>query len=183
VLGAFFLVLWLGLGLLFSITWGGGELGSYKEDQLGAYEDFTVAAPLVIRVMTATSDPAMDPAQPTNHFERVGVEVTMPQGFSYVAKRLDGDHLVDLHGLGGDRFGDDFPSECRIEKCARTYVLVACWNELDGGAGRGAFMGASIRASPDETKGGSVSLFPAPELLPHDMAVDLAKSTGCEGHA
>jgi hypothetical protein len=183
VLGAFFLLFWLGIGILFRLSWGNGELGATKDDQLGAYEDFSAAAPFVLRVITATSDPAMDPAKPSDHFESVAVEVTMPNGLSYLAKRLDGDHVVDLQDLGGDRFGDDFPSDCRIAPCTRTYVLVACWTDPPSQGGRSGYMGASIRAAPVETSGASVALSPTPDLLPAAMADDLARQTGCEGHA
>jgi hypothetical protein len=183
VLGAFFLILWLGLGLLFSLSWGGGELGSTKNDSVGAYEDFSAAAPLVLRVVTATVDPPMDPATPSDRFKSIGVYVTLPDGLSIAAKRLDGAHLADLRNTGGGRFFDAFPSDCLTAKCARTYVLVACWADPTAEGGRSIFMGAEIIASPAGTSPSSVSMSPSLDLLPHDMAVDLAKATGCEGRA
>ena len=183
MLGAFFLVLLIGMGILFRLAWGDGELGETKSDQLGAYEDFSAAAPLVIRAITATTDPAMDPAQPWNHFESVAVNVTMPNGLSFVAKRSDGDHPVDLRDVGGDQFRDEFPSECDRAKCERTYVLVACWTDPPAEGGRSAFMGAEIVAGPAGTSRASVTLRPSPDAVPNGMANDLARQTGCESGA
>jgi hypothetical protein len=45
------------------------------------------------------------------------------------------------------------------------------------------YMGAEIVAGPAGTSPASVTLIPTPNLLPSDMAADLAKATGCEGHA
>jgi len=39
VLGGFFLLLMLGIGILYRLSYGDGELGSFKREQLGAYED------------------------------------------------------------------------------------------------------------------------------------------------
>jgi hypothetical protein len=183
VLGAFFLILWLGLGLLFSLTSGGGELGSTKKDSVGASEVFSAAAPFVLRVVTATVDPPMDPAKPWDRFKSIGVYVTLPDDLSIAAKRLDGDHLADLRDTGGGRFFDAFPSDCLTAKCARTYVLVACLTERDVEGLRSNWMGAEIVASPGGTSPSSVSMSLSPDLLPHDMAVDLANATGCEGRA
>ena len=183
MLGAFFLVLWLGLGLMLSITWGGGEGASFKRDTEGAYENFSAAAPLVLRVVTATVDPPVDPAKPWDRFKSISVTVTVPEGLSTAAKRLDGDHVADLRGLGGGRFRDDFPSECFTVRCARTYVLVACETKPAAAGSMSVYMGAGYLASPDGTTPSSVTMISTPSLLPHDMAIDLAKSTGCEGQA
>jgi hypothetical protein len=83
VLGAFFLVLLVGMGIFFRLSWGDGELGSFKHDQLGAYEDFSAAAPLVMRVVTATVDPPVDPERPWERFKSIsmGAEiVASPDG-------------------------------------------------------------------------------------------------------
>jgi hypothetical protein len=184
VLGAFFLLLWLGLGILLRLSYGDGELGSFKHDTAGRYESFSAAEPLVMRVVTATVDPPMDPAKPWERFKSIYVTVTLPDGLSTVVKRLDGDHLSDLRGLGGGRFRDDFPSECFAGRCARTYVLVACDSKHFAGAGGGSmsvYMGAEIVASPDGTTPSSVTMNPSTDHLPNSMAADLARETGCEG--
>jgi hypothetical protein len=186
VLGVFMLVLWLGLGILFRLSYGDGELGSFKHDTAGKYESFSAAEPLVMRVVTATVDPPMDPAKPWERFKSISVTVTMPDGLSTAAKRLDGDHLSDIRGLGGGRFRDDFPSECFTVSCARTYVLVACDSKHFAGAGGGSmsvYMGAEIVASPDGTTPSTVTIGPATDPLPDGMAADLAGATGCEGQS
>jgi hypothetical protein len=159
-------------------------LGSTKSDDLGAYEEFSAAAPFVIRVMTATVDAPGSLAEfGTTGFTSVSVYVTLPEGLSIAAKRLDGDRLNDLEQIGAGRFRDAFPSDCLKVMCARTYVLAACWTEPSAGGTMSVFMGASIVAAPARTSPQSVALSPSPDLLPNEMAIDLAKATGCEGHA
>jgi hypothetical protein len=177
------MVLWLGIGIFFSMTWGGGELGSFKHDTEGAYENFSAAAPLVVRVVTATVDPPVDPAKPWERFKSISVTVTMPEGLSTATRRLDGDHLADLRGLGGGLFRDDFPSDCFTVRCARTYVLVACETKPAAAGSMSVYMGAEIRASPDGTTPSTVTLSPATVPLPDGLAADLARETGCEGRA
>ena len=182
VLGAFMLILWVGLGLLFRSSYGDGELGSFKYDSVGAYENFSAAAPLVIRVVTATVDPPMDPAKSWDRFKAIAVTVTLPDGLSTVAKRLDGDRIVVL-ATGGGRFRDALPSECLKVSCTRTYVLAACWTKPDNGGTRSVFMGAEIMASPDGTTPSSVTMRPSADRLPDGMIADLARETGCQGRA
>ncbi len=181
MLGAFFVVLGLGLGIMFRFAWGDGELGSTKSDQLGAYETFSAAAPFVLRVVTATVDPPVDPARPWERFKSISVEVTLPNSLSIAAKRLDGDHLVDLRGLGYGRFRDDFPSDCYTVSCARTYVLAACWLEPSAGGSMSVFMGSSIVAAPAGTSPASVTIAPEQRPLPSELASNLARTTGCAG--
>jgi len=180
VLGAFFLMLWIGVAILFQISWGGGELGGFKSDSAGARESFTAAEPLVIRVFTATVDPPVS-ANPYERFEAITVSITLPDGLSTLAKRLDGDRLVFL-GTGGGQFRDGFPSECLEVSCTRTYVLVACWTGPTAVGSISPYMGAEIVASPDRTKPSSVTMTPSTDPLPDRMAADLARETGCEGH-
>jgi len=180
VLGAFFLILWLGLAILFQINWGGGELGGFKSDSVGASEQLTVKAPLVIRVVTATVDPPL-PANPYDRFTSIAAYLTLPDRPTTLAKRLDGDHLVFL-GTGGGQVRDEFPSECFTRTCTRTYVLVACWAKPDTGGAKSVFMGAEIVASPDGTTPSSVTMVPSTVPLPDGMAADLARETGCDGH-
>jgi hypothetical protein len=172
--------LFVGLGVLLRISYGEGELGSFKHAGVGAYENFTEATPLVIRVVTATVDPPVDPARPWDRFKSIAVTATLPDGLTTLVKRLDGDHLVYL-GTGGGRFSDSFPSECQTASCTRTYVLVACWAKPDTGGAKSVFMGAEIVASPDGTTPSSVSMVPSTDPLPDGMAADLARETGCEG--
>jgi hypothetical protein len=183
VLGVFFLILGLGVGILFRVSYGDGELGSIKRDQLGAYETFTAAAPLVMRVMTATVDPPMDPARAWDRFKSIAVTVTLPDGLSVAARRLDGDHLAELRSLGGGQYRDEFPSDCFTIRCERTQVLVACDTKPAAAGSMSVFMGAEIVAAPAGTSPSSVDLAATPDRLPSAMAADLAKATGCEGHA
>ena len=142
-----------------------------------------MAAPLVIRVVTATVDPPMDPAKTWDRFKSISVSITLPEGLSIAAKRLDGDHLVDLGATGDGHFRDNFPSDCLKASCTRTYVLVACWKTPSAAEERSIYMGAEIVASPNGTTPSLVTMTSTPSLLPHEMAVELAKSTGCEGRA
>ena len=175
------MLLFLGLGVLLRISYGDGELGSFKHAGVGAYENFTEVAPLVIRVVTATVDPPVDPAKPWDRFKSIAVTATLPDGLTTLAKRLDGDHLVFL-GTGGGRISDSFQPECGTASCTRTYVLVACWAKPDTGGAKSVFMGAEIVASPDGTTPSSVTMVPSTVPLPDGMAADLARETGCDGH-
>jgi hypothetical protein len=134
----------------------------------------------VIRVVTATVDPPADPARPYERFKSITVSITLPDGLSTLAKRLDGDHLVFL-GTGGGQIRDSFPSECLEVSCTRTYVWVACWTEPTAVGSISPFMGAEIFASPDWTTPSSVTMDPSTDPLPDGMAADLARETGCEG--
>jgi hypothetical protein len=185
VLGIFFLILWLAIVILLSQTMGRGELGSVKSDEVGAYEPFDSSRPLVIRVLTATVDPALDLLKPgTDRIGSATAYLTL-QGdltVSIAAVRLEGDRVVDLEEMSPGRFRDAFPSGCFDEPCSRTYVLVACWTRPTAGGGLSAYMGGSISAGPaNDTSPAQVTIDRVPNAVPSRILADLAEATGCAG--
>jgi hypothetical protein len=180
VLGAFFLVLWLGIAVLMSLTMGQGELGTSRQDAFGENVRVTDGQPLGVRVLSASVDPA------NSVLDSISVYLNLQTNRSreemwLAAIRLDDGGQTVLPETSPNVFRETLPEACLRLACQRTYVLVACWRKPTTEDAAVVYFGGNVSAERRSgTPPGSVALDVTSDRLPDDLANSVASASGCE---